>query len=545
MQSLTDSSSGCTVSLTDVTKNQPSQYNITKGQSMLIILPYDENRDIIFNVYVNLQEHIKNIYVFTENNNYQKITNHLFNIDLFESFIDMIHEKYNSNGSHNTFTNHSLIILDCITYTYFTQTEKILNFVLNCDHYGMTLMIVANSYDNIPKIDYVCDHILINGTQYFNHLKKYYNANSCFNYDKYFEQYGNEILHISRSAVMAPHNSFNALKCYPVKKLDELNLKFIPSDNNINIMIRSMINKQTDHNIERLQFSIDSFRPMDEYPLCNIQSGDSILIIAPYSNNINILLNVYVSLQHDIENVYILTDDERSEDFNNDTMYYDYTYQKITDYVFGISSIYSLIKHLKTQCKLIKNTITIDSDATMTYNNIKSNLVILDCIGWPSNLLNSPKFMDLLLNGRHYNITLIMLTRLPIGITSDIRSNFNHILIDGSHDISTMKRIYDHYLGVIPTFAYVRDIQHQMKTCDIIHVVNKSNTKDKIKIYSMRNISDLTIHFNPCFPANKECILSKNIIDNVDFKDVLTRINKTINELIDLRTLIKGYVKAN
>ena len=84
------------------------------------------------------------------------------------------------------------------------------------------------------------------------------------------------------------------------------------------------------------------------------------------------------------------------------------------------------------------------------YKNI--TVVLDDCLGSKGSWLKDQTIQEMLLNGRHYYITYILAMQYPLGITPEVRSNFDYIFLLAEDYISNLKRMYDHYAGMFPSF---------------------------------------------------------------------------------------------
>jgi hypothetical protein len=271
---------------------------------------------------------------------------------------------------------------------------------------------------------------------------------------------------------------------------------------------------------------IDLFRPTYTSPTPLITKGDTILLIVPEHRIEETVSNIYTDLQNQIDSVYIVSDDEKSRIFNQKSNSKEpiiHLYQKITNHIFNINMIYEIINRISQYYSETK----------------KRQLLILDCGIYNNGLLKSHAFMSMFANFRHIEATIVLIVRIPLGLPPELRMNFTHVLIDGSYTNSNMKRIWEHYLGMFPTYTYITKIQQEMSTDDIIHVLNNNSrpNTNRVKIYPMQSIEN-NIKFVPA--VNTDISHQKNLEDKHDYNDILTRINKTIDELVEIRALIKS-----
>lgn len=85
-------------------------------------------------------------------------------------------------------------------------------------------------------------------------------------------------------------------------------------------------------------------------------------------------------------------------------------------------------------------------------------VVMDDCLGQKGKWVKDPPIQELLFNGRHYHIMYILTMQFPLGITPELRNNFDYIFLLADDIISNLKRMHDHYAGVFPTFDSFRQI---------------------------------------------------------------------------------------
>lgn len=85
-------------------------------------------------------------------------------------------------------------------------------------------------------------------------------------------------------------------------------------------------------------------------------------------------------------------------------------------------------------------------------------VVMDDCLGQKGAWVKDPPIQELLFNGRHYHVMYILTMQFPLGITPELRNNFDYIFLLADDIISNLKRMHDHYAGVFPTFDSFRQI---------------------------------------------------------------------------------------
>jgi hypothetical protein len=122
-------------------------------------------------------------------------------------------------------------------------------------------------------------------------------------------------------------------------------------------------------------------------------------------------------------------------------------------------------------------------------------IVMDDCLGQKGSWVRDKPIQELLYNGRHYKIMYILTMQFPLGITPELRSNFDYIFLLAEDYISNQKRIYDHYAGMFPTFDSFRQVFMQL-TMDFgsMVIVNrgvKNSLFDKVFFYKAPDLSEM------------------------------------------------------
>ena len=116
----------------------------------------------------------------------------------------------------------------------------------------------------------------------------------------------------------------------------------------------------------------------------------------------------------------------------------------ITDIVYyDMDKLKNVIEHQKYMFSIDKE-----------HNTI---IVLDDCI---HSKQNDEHLFEILASGRHLKITIICMMQYPLGLSPDMRCNFDYVYWLGDAIMSTKKRMWDHYFGMIDTFNefnYIND----------------------------------------------------------------------------------------
>lgn len=89
-------------------------------------------------------------------------------------------------------------------------------------------------------------------------------------------------------------------------------------------------------------------------------------------------------------------------------------------------------------------------------------LIMDDCLANKSAWAKDEHLKIIFLNGRHYKITYIVTMQDPLGLDPSARNNIDYIFLLADDKISNLKKIYDHYAGIFPTFQSFRQVFVQL-----------------------------------------------------------------------------------
>ena len=82
------------------------------------------------------------------------------------------------------------------------------------------------------------------------------------------------------------------------------------------------------------------------------------------------------------------------------------------------------------------------------------------------------------MNGRHWDIMLILILQFSMGIPPKLRSNIDWVFILRENIISNRKRLYEHYAGMFPTFDIFCSVMDECTNnyeCLVVHCSSRSN----------------------------------------------------------------------
>ena len=89
-------------------------------------------------------------------------------------------------------------------------------------------------------------------------------------------------------------------------------------------------------------------------------------------------------------------------------------------------------------------------------------IVMDDCLSKKGSWVKDQPITELLYNGRHYKIMYILTMQFPLGISPELRGNFDYAFLLADDITSNIKRIHEHYAGVFPDFNSFKEVFTQV-----------------------------------------------------------------------------------
>ena len=121
-------------------------------------------------------------------------------------------------------------------------------------------------------------------------------------------------------------------------------------------------------------------------------------------------------------------------------------------------------------------------------------LLMDDCMSKKASWVKDDTISEIFMNGRHYRLTYMLTMQYSLGISPELRSNFDYIFLLGEDFISNQKRIYEHYAGMFPTFDSFQTVFNKLTDnygCMVIdNKVKSKKITDKIFWYKSKDVSN-------------------------------------------------------
>jgi len=190
--------------------------------------------------------------------------------------------------------------------------------------------------------------------------------------------------------------------------------------------------------------------PIKEFKLNNMCENPAIVMIAKRASGKSWVCRSILRHFKDIPVGIIIAPTEKmanppfySEFFPNTFIHYEYRSEIIEKLLYRQDTM--LEKEIEKQ----KNGKIIDSRAFILMD---------DCLASKGSWGKDKPIMELLFNGRHFKLMYMLTMQFPLGISPELRGNFDYIFLLNEDFLSNQKRIYDHYAGMFPTFDSFRQV---------------------------------------------------------------------------------------
>lgn len=163
-------------------------------------------------------------------------------------------------------------------------------------------------------------------------------------------------------------------------------------------------------------------------------------------------------------------------------------------------------------------------------NKKKKSIVVIDDNIEVGKLLK--KIKQLILNIHNLQIELILSVQYPLGLSPEIRSQFDNVIIFQDEVISNLKRTYEFYFGMIPTFKSYQQIIKNLGNYEcIISTQNNKILQDMDKIF--------------IYKSNCNNYQSKIKLTSLDLNNHNENNNDNVNSKIELKNKIIQTIQKN
>lgn len=139
-------------------------------------------------------------------------------------------------------------------------------------------------------------------------------------------------------------------------------------------------------------------------------------------------------------------------------------------------------------------------------------LIIDDCD--PFKMLKSDSFQELMFNGRHYHISVILTMQFPMTLSPSIRCNMDYVFLTNDCMISNKKKLYDYYAGMFPTFSSFNSCLDTLENYCFLAIKNCVDSQFENKVTKFKPNLNLTCNTQEPINVKNNAQESINIKNN-------------------------------
>jgi len=124
-------------------------------------------------------------------------------------------------------------------------------------------------------------------------------------------------------------------------------------------------------------------------------------------------------------------------------------------------------------------------------------LVMDDCMAAKHLWIKDPNVLEIMNQGRHFQLTYILTMQYCLGIQPELRTQFNFIFLLGDDNAASRKKLWEHWAGVFPKFDLFEQVFLQVTAdygCMVIN--NRIKTTDitkKVFWFKAKKVPDFKI----------------------------------------------------
>ena len=124
---------------------------------------------------------------------------------------------------------------------------------------------------------------------------------------------------------------------------------------------------------------------------------------------------------------------------------------------------------------------------------IHNNMMLItdDMMSQERMLKKSAHYRKIYTEGRHFNVLYLACLQYCMGLPPELRSNIDYVFLYGEDENSNLKKLYENYAGIFPTFQMFKDVLDQCTEnygCLVIDKRSKSkNLTDRVFYFRAKN----------------------------------------------------------
>jgi hypothetical protein len=128
---------------------------------------------------------------------------------------------------------------------------------------------------------------------------------------------------------------------------------------------------------------------------------------------------------------------------------------------------------------------------------IKCFIVMDDCLASAKKWIRCDHMREIMMNGRHSELTFILTMQYPLGIPPNLRTNFDYVFLLKEEAENNLKKYYSNYASIFPNIHVFKKIFAEVTSnFSAMVLINKGRTEtifDKFAFYKAPNLENKKI----------------------------------------------------
>lgn len=117
-----------------------------------------------------------------------------------------------------------------------------------------------------------------------------------------------------------------------------------------------------------------------------------------------------------------------------------------------------------TDTSVIENLVRV-AKLTKEHGKVRNFLLVLDDFSYRKDLLRQPVFREIFMNGRNFNLTLILSAQYIMDLQTDLRSQIDYVFTFRELIKANRKRLHEYFYGMVDDIRDFEQILHEF-TCN-------------------------------------------------------------------------------
>ena len=139
----------------------------------------------------------------------------------------------------------------------------------------------------------------------------------------------------------------------------------------------------------------------------------------------------------------------------------------------------------------------IEQFGTSSIDN-RALFVMDDCMYDSKSFANSTEIRNIFFNGRHFQVLYLLTLQHCLGIPPALRTNIDYVFLFRDNFKKNKEKLWDHYVGIIPTFHLFEQIFDQITENYGVMVINNRSSSNRIEDCVFWYKADINKEFKMC-----------------------------------------------